>query len=43
MQAALRQRCRGEGFEPPTDAQVERVVNSAVHRHELTFDTEIAL
>jgi hypothetical protein len=41
LQAAVRQRCRSEGIEPPVKAQVERVVNSAVRRHEIAFAAHI--
>lgn len=41
LQAALRQRCRSEGNRAIDRGQVERVVNSAVHQHELAFVTEI--
>lgn len=41
LEAAVRQRCRSEGIEPPTDGQIERVVNSAVRRHEIAFAAEI--
>jgi hypothetical protein len=41
LEVALRQRCRTEGVEPPTEGQVERVVNSAVRQHETAFAAEI--
>jgi TnpA family transposase len=41
LEIALRQRCRTEGVEPPTEGQVERVVNSAVRQHETAFAAEI--
>jgi hypothetical protein len=41
LQAAVRQRCRSEGIKPPVEAQVERVVNSAVRRHEIAFAAHI--
>jgi TnpA family transposase len=41
LQAALRRRCRSEGVEPPVEAQIERVVNSAVRRHETAFAAQI--
>jgi Domain of unknown function (DUF4158) len=41
LEAALRQRCRSEGVEPPTEGQIERVVISALNRHEMTFADQI--
>ncbi|MEV4002300.1 hypothetical protein [Actinomadura sp. NPDC049753] len=35
--AAVRQRCRSEHVEPPTEGQLERVVASAAHRFEEAF------
>jgi len=41
LDAAVRQRCRSEGIEPPTEGQVERVISSALRRHEAAFAAEI--
>jgi hypothetical protein len=41
LEAALRRRCRSEGVEPPTEGQIERVVISALFRHETAFAAEI--
>lgn len=37
LEAAVRQRCRSEGIEPPTEGQIERVISSALNRHEAAF------
>lgn len=39
--AALRRRCRSEGVEPPVEAQVDRVIGSALHRHETAFAKQV--
>ncbi|TCO55695.1 Tn3 transposase DDE domain-containing protein [Actinocrispum wychmicini] len=38
----MRQRCRSEGIEPPTEGQIERVIASALRQHETAFAAEIA-
>lgn len=39
---AVRQRCRSERVEPPTEGQLERVVASAAHRFEEAFAVAVA-
>jgi hypothetical protein len=39
---AVRQRCRSERVEPPTDGQLERLVASAAHRFEEAFAAGVA-
>ncbi|MFD2414850.1 DUF4158 domain-containing protein [Amycolatopsis pigmentata] len=41
LEAALRQRCRSEGIEPPPEGQIERALNSALRRHEGAFAAEV--
>jgi len=41
LEAALRSRCRSDGVEPPSEGQIERVLNSALRRHEAAFAAEI--
>ncbi|WP_137814657.1 hypothetical protein [Gandjariella thermophila] len=39
--AALRRRCRSEGAEPSAEGQVDRVIGSALRRHETAFAQQI--
>lgn len=37
LEVALRQRCRSESAEPPSEGQIDRVIGSALRQHETAF------
>lgn len=41
LEVALRQRCRSESAEPPSEGRIERVIGSALRQHETAFSALI--